>query len=62
MINIFDKNNYRVTPEDLNAADKSASDLENQLYQQYHDMPINSPVLSPYGIYWKIMNRLDGFS
>jgi secernin len=61
MIKIFETMDYSVQPEDFRAADRIVSDLEEQLYQKYKHQPFQYPILSPYGIYWKIMNRRDGF-
>lgn len=62
IVDIFEKSGYSPTVADLSEADKIASDLEANWHQKYHNNPFNYPTLSPYGIYWKRMNRLDVFA
>jgi secernin len=62
MINIFESKNYMMQRDDFRAADRILSDLEEQFFKIYKDQPFQYPILSPYGIYWKLMNRLDGFN
>jgi dipeptidase len=60
IIEIFESKNYSIQPNDLKDADKILSNVEEQLYQKYANRPFKYP-LSAYGIYWRFMNRLDGF-
>jgi secernin len=62
MIQVFESKNYTIQRDDFRAADRIVSDLEEQLFQKFKSQPFQYPVLSPYGIYWKIMNRQDGFA
>jgi hypothetical protein len=60
VIQIFESKNYTIQRDDFRFADRIASDLDEQLYQKYKIQPFKYPMI-PYGIYWKIMNWLDGF-
>jgi hypothetical protein len=61
MIEFFEKKDGAIHPEDFINADQIVLDLEEQLVQKYKNQPFNYP-MSPYGLYWKWMNRLDGFN
>jgi hypothetical protein len=60
MIQIFEPKDYSIQTEDYKAADRIVSEFEEQLFQKYKPQPFNYPI-SSYGLYWKWMNRLDGF-
>jgi secernin len=61
MIHIFDAKGEAIQSEDIKIADRMVSGLEEQLYQKYKNQPLHYPI-SPYGLYWKWVNRLDGFA
>jgi dipeptidase len=61
MFKIFEAKNYFIEPDDIKAADQIVSDLEEEFVKQYTNREIQHPMLSPYGLYWKWVNRLDGF-
>jgi secernin len=61
MIHIFDVKGEAIQSEDIKTAVQIVSDLEEQLYQKYKNQPLHYPI-SPYGLYWKWANRLDGFN
>ncbi len=61
MIHIFDAKGKVIQFEDIKIADGMVSGLEEQLYQKYKNQPLHYPI-SPYGLYWKWVNRLHGFA
>jgi dipeptidase len=62
MMAILDHEGKTPTTDDFTSADAIASALDEGLYQKYQGQPCRYPPLSPYGIYWKTMNRRDGFA
>lgn len=61
MVRILETNGDANRFENFKSADRIVFDLEEHLYQKYKNHQFQYPILSPYGIYWKIMNKLDGF-
>jgi dipeptidase len=61
MVEFFEKIDDAIHLEAFRTADRIVSDLEEQLVQKYKNQPFNYP-MSPYGLYWKWANRLDGFA
>ncbi|RJP43065.1 MAG: peptidase family C69 [Desulfobacteraceae bacterium] len=53
--------NSAATLENLIAADQITVEAQDQWCREFGRLPLNYPLLHPYGIYWKRMNRLDGF-
>jgi hypothetical protein len=58
MVEFFEKKDDAIN---FRTADQIVSDLEEQLVQKYRNQPVKYP-MSSYGLYWKWMNRLDGFN
>ena len=61
MLGALNGANSAVTPENLTAADQITVEAQDQWCREFGRLPLNYPLLHPYGIYWKRMNRLDGF-
>jgi dipeptidase len=53
--------NAVATPSELAEADRITVEAQDQWGREFGRLPLNYPLLHPYGIYWKRMNRLDGF-
>ncbi len=53
--------NSDAAPGDLQAADRIVAEAHDQWCCEYGRLPLEYPLLHPYGFYWKRMNRLDGF-
>lgn len=60
MLAALTASNPAVTAADLSAADQIAADAQEQWCREFGRLPLHPP-FSPYGIYWKRMNQLDGF-
>ncbi len=62
ILDLFEKSGPDVDASRLQAADRLAADWEEELYQKYKDLPFDYAMLSPYALYWRRMNRIDGFT
>lgn len=61
MLAALNGENSAITPENLMAADQITVEAQDQWFREFGRLPLACPSFSPYGIYWKRMNRLDGF-
>ncbi len=61
MLAALTASNAVVTPSMLAEADQIAAEAQAQWCLEFGRLPLACPPFSPYGIYWKRMNRLDGF-
>ena len=60
-MSIFDKPYHDITKEDFINADEIVMDFNNQAILQYKNQAFNYSLFSPYSLFWKKMNKLDGF-
>jgi secernin len=62
ILGLFEQSGFDMNAAQLRAADRMAADWEEALYRKYKDLPFDYSMLSPYALYWRRANRLDGFA
>jgi len=62
MLGIFEASGFGPGADRLREADRIVSEWEESICRQYKGLPFNYPALRPYALYWRRMNRIDGFA
>lgn len=62
MLGLFEASGFDMIPAQLEAADRLVSEQEEAWLKEFKNLPFDYPRLSPYALYWRRMNRLDGFA